>query len=592
MLRSSRPDALVVPGSAVRRRRRDVLVAAAVCMVLAGLFAAGVWMHAGTRWLGYAGDPQQTTWFLRWTPYAIAHGQNPLLTDRIAYPGGANLMWNTSVMLLGIVLAPITLTLGPVVAYNVAIALAFGLSGVVAYVALRRLVGPGAAALAGALFYEFSPYTTAHALGQLNLTVAVTPPLVLLLLHEALVRREWSARRVGLALGTLAVLQAFVSQEMLASSGIAALVFAGVLWWQRRDAAAEVAGRALRGLGWALLVFLPVMAVPLAVQVFGPQALHGHVQPPGFFVSDLLGLVVPTQSQLLAPTGALDVAGRFTGNPVEWSAYLGVPLMVLLAFAAVRWWRVDMRVRVATICGVVYLVLSLGPSLHVGGHDTGIPLPWAVIDRVPLLSNLLPGRMTLYLDLCVAVVLAIAVQNVAATTGAQRRRALLALAAVGVGILPAMPLPTDTVPVPSFFTSGAAARLPAQGSVLVAPFTTDFTASAPMAWQAEAGMAYRMPGGYAMIPDASGAAHQGPLPTTLSRALQSIAAGESAPVLADATRAQLRDDMRRWDVRAALVGPMPHRDQATAFLAALLGCAPQHVGGVDVWWRAGADGCA
>jgi hypothetical protein len=53
----------------------------------------------------------------------------------------------------------------------------------------------------------------------------------------------------------------------------------------------------------------------------------------------------------------------------------------------------------------------------------------------------------------------------------------------------------------------------------------------------------------------------------------------------------MRADMRRWDVRAALVGPMPHRGEATAFLTALLGCAPQSVDGVDVWWHAGAEGC-
>jgi hypothetical protein len=190
------------------------------------------------------------------------------------------------------------------------------------------------------------------------------------------------------------------------------------------------------------------------------------------------------------------------------------------------------------------------------------------------------------------VVVAIAVQNARAVqTVRVRRRALLALAAVGVTVLPAVPLPTDTVPVPSFFTSGEAARLPAQGSVLVAPFTTDFTSVAPMVWQAESGMAYRMPSGYAMIPDATGAAHQGPPPTALSRALQSIAAGGSAPVLSASLLAQMHEDLRAWDVRAALVGPMPHRDQATALLTGVFGCAPQSDGGVDVWWHASADGC-
>ena len=591
-LQTARRVAPRVSNVALRARRRDVVVALALCVGLAVLFAAGVWTHLGTRWLGDAGDPQQTTWFLRWTPYAITHGQDPLLTDRMVAPGGVNLMWNTPVMLLGVLLAPITLTLGAVVAYNVAVMLALAASGFAAYLALRRVVGPGAAALVGALFYEFSPYTTAHALGQLNLTVAVLPPLLVLLLHEVLVRRRWSARRAGPALGALAVLQAFVSQEMLASSGIAAVVFIAVLWWRGGRTRADVPRRAAAALGLALTVFVPLMAVPLAVQLLGPQALHGAVQTPGVFVGDLLGLVVPTQSQLLSTPDALAVSGHFSGNPVEWTGYLGVPLLVLWAAAAARWWRRDPRVRVASICGLVFLVLSLGPSLHVGGVDTRVPLPWAAVDHVPFLSDLLPARLSVYVDLCAAVVLAITVQNVLSMrVAAQRRHALLALAIVGVSILPAMPLPTDTVPVPSFFTSGAAAALPAEGSVLVAPFTTDFTAVAPMAWQAAADLAYRMPGGYAMVPDGSGAAHQGPLPTALSDALQSIAAGHGAPPITDGLRARMRDDLRHWDVRAALVGPMSHGDEATAFLTTLFGCTPQHVGGVDVWWHAGADGC-
>ncbi|HXA27460.1 MAG TPA: hypothetical protein VN193_01825 [Candidatus Angelobacter sp.] len=577
---------------ALRVRGRDVPVAVAVCSLLAALFAAGVWAHPATRWLGYAGDPQQATWFLRWTPYAIAHGQNPLLTDHIGYPGGVNLMWNTSMALLGVVLAPITLTAGPVVAYNVAVVMAFALSGVAAYALLRRLVGPGVAALLGALFYEFSPYTVAHALGQLDLTLVAGPPLMLLLIHEVLVRRRWSARRAGVLLGLVAAGQALVAEELLASSAIAAVVVLVVLAVQDGSATPARSRDGLRALGWALLVFAPLMVLPLWVQLAGPQSLRGSVQPSGFFVSDLLGLAVPTQSQLLAPQAAIDFTQRFSGNPVEWSAYLGLPLLALLAFAAVRWWR-DVRVRTATICGGVFLVLSLGPSLHAGGHDTGIPLPWAVLDRVPLLDNILPGRMTLYVDLCVAVVLAITVQNVRRVPAlVMGRRAALALGAVGVSILPALPLPTDSVPVPPFFTSDAAQRLPSSGSVLVAPFTSDFTAVAPMAWQASAGMAYRMPGGYAMIPDASGRAHQGPPPTALSDALQGIAAGRGAPVLSPSVLARMRDDMRHWDVRAALVGPMPHRTEATAFLTALLGCAPEAVDGVDVWEHAGAGGCA
>jgi hypothetical protein len=574
---------------------RPWVVALVVCTGLAALFAAGVWAHPGTRWLGYTGDPQQTTWFLRWTPWAVGHGINPLLTDHIGYPQGVNLMWNTAVVLVGLVLAPVTLTLGPVVAYNVAVVLAFALSGFACWAALRRVCGvPAEAALAGALFYEFSPYTTAHALGQLNMTAALAPPLVLLLAHEVLVRRRWSVRRAGLLLGLVAVGQAFVSEEMLASTGIACLVFVVVLalagGWPFADVR-DAAWRGLRALGWALAAFVPLMAAPLAVQFGGAQALHGAVQRPGVFVTDLANLVVPTQAQLLAPGAAVDFSQRFSGNPVEWAGYLGVPLLAVVVWVAVRCWG-DRRVRVAAICAAVFAVLSLGPSLHVGGHDTGVPLPWAVVEHVPLLRDMLPGRMAVYTDLCVAVLVAIAVARVAALASPLvRRRAVLGLAAVGVTVLPAMPLPSDTVPLPAFFTSAAAGRLPWQGSVLVVPFSADFTSAEPMVWQAQAGMGFRMPEGYAMIPDAAGRTWVGPPPSALSRVLRGIAAGRRAPALDGGERMALIADLRAWEVRAAVVGPMPHRADAVALLAGLFGCAPVPVEGVDVWWRVGADGC-
>lgn len=566
--------------------RRPWVVALVACAAVAVVFAAGVWTHLGTRWLGYTGDPQQSTWFLRWTPYAVGHGWNPLLTTHIGYPDGANLMWNSSTPLLGLLLAPVTLWLGPVVAYNLALVLVVALGGFCCWGALRRVGGLGAgAALVGALFYEVSPYVMAHALGQLNLSAAVAPPLVLLLVHEALVRRAWSAQRAGLLLGAVAVGQAFVSEEMLVSTGLACVVLLVVMALVCRDRESLVAAarRGVRALGWALVVFVPVMAAPLWVQFGGPQSLHSPVQEPGVFVTDLANLVVPTQSQLVAPQAALDFSQRFSGNPVEWAGYLGIPLLLVVMWVAVLGWH-DRRVRVAVWCLVAFVVLSLGPGLHVAGHDTRVPLPWAAIERIPLLRDMLPGRMMLYADLAVAFLLGMAVSRVAGLRVPVRRRAAVLLAVACGSVLPALPLPTDSVAVPAFFTSAAAQRLPSQGSVLVLPFSTDFTSDAPMVWQAVAGMGYRMPSGYAMIPDASGVSHVGVPPTALSTALRGIAAGHGAPALGSATRAAFLGDLRRWDVRAAVVGPMPHRGAAVAFLSDLLGGPPEQAGGVDVWW--------
>ena len=79
-------------------------------------------------------DSYQFIWWIRWLPWALAHGEGPLYTTYLHAPLGVNGMWNTPVPVLATLFAPITLTAGPVVAYNVAMILGPVVSGL----AIRR----------------------------------------------------------------------------------------------------------------------------------------------------------------------------------------------------------------------------------------------------------------------------------------------------------------------------------------------------------------------------------------------------------------------------------------------------------------------
>ena len=56
-------------------------------------------------------------------------------------------------------------------------------------------------------------------------------------------------------------------------------------------------------------------------------------------------------------------------------------------------WRSSPVVRLGLALMAVAAVLSLGPTLLVGGEDTGIPLPWAFFEDLPLLPSLIPARL-------------------------------------------------------------------------------------------------------------------------------------------------------------------------------------------------------
>ena len=143
--------------------------------LLAGYVAAScAWWHEllphlGRKTLGGGLlDPGLFIWWLRWTPFAIGHGLNPLHTDYLSALAGVSAMWNTSVFALGTVFAPITLLFGPVVSFNLALILGPPLSAWTAAMWLSRHARMLPAALGGLLF-GFSPFVIEHSrAGHLN----------------------------------------------------------------------------------------------------------------------------------------------------------------------------------------------------------------------------------------------------------------------------------------------------------------------------------------------------------------------------------------------------------------------------------------
>jgi len=119
-----------------------------------------IWMTTGFRpivshltWMQLrqkSQDPSIFAWSLRWWPYAIGHGLNPLYTHEVMAPAGHSLAWVTTVPPLALLVAPLTLAAGSVVSFNVLATVAAPLSAWAAFLLCRRLTGKFWAALAGA----------------------------------------------------------------------------------------------------------------------------------------------------------------------------------------------------------------------------------------------------------------------------------------------------------------------------------------------------------------------------------------------------------------------------------------------------------
>ena len=561
--------------------------AAPPVLALAGFLALAVWLLGSTwrspttRTLGGAlGDPGVFTWFLRWTPFAVGRHISPFYSDWLNHPAGVNLMWNTWVPLPGLLLAPLTHAFGPVLSLNVLLTLAYGLSAWSAYLAIHRYVPNHGAAAAGGLVYGFSPVMIGHA-HHPNLVLVFLLPWLFVLVDEVVVRQRWSPVWLGAVLGLVAAAQLLIGEELLVATGLLAAVLVVVLAVMCPREVPGRAGYAAAAVAVSLLVFAPLAYLPLKAQLTGPARVHSDITPEARGSSDLLAVITPNRLSAIAPEAAVRLGDRFTGTK---EAYLGVPiLLVALAVLVARWGSLVVRAGFAMLA--VCLLLSLGARLRVGGRPTGVPLPWTAVEGVPLVQNMVPSRLAVFTALFAGLLLAAALDGLW-SGGGWALRGLAVLTALVVLAALAPPWPFRARPVvatPPFFPGGGVRALPRDGVALVVPFPRRGRTNVAMVWQAQAGMWFKMPGGYFVGPDPGGGTRHDAPPTTTSVVLNRIQRGRRPPELTPALRRKISRDFASWRVASVVLGPMDNREAMRGFLSDLLGRPPASAGGVAVW---------
>jgi hypothetical protein len=526
-------------------------------------------------------DAPQTDWYLGWTPYALAESRSPWFSTHLVAPEGVNLMWNTLLPLPGLLAAPVTLTAGVLASHTLLAVLAFAGSATSMWWVAGRFVQWPWARFAAGLLYGFSPYLVAQGTGHLNLSLVMVPPLVLLVAHELYVRQQWRAVVGGLALGLLAFAQMMITLEVLASTLVVAVAGTVVLAVQHRGRLGrERVRHAAVGLVTAASVLTALAAWPLWVLFTGPRAVLEPVQDASPYAADLLGIVVPTIHQVLGT----DATVTWGGNDSENGSYLGLPLLVVVVVLAWRYRRIPV-VRFAAVLGLVAWVLSLGERLHVAGTETPVPLPYALVAKLPVLHNMAAVRFSLYVVLCAALVLAVGLDRLHAEGWFARRREVAALVAAAclVPLLPSWPYSYEPARTPEYFTSDAVQAVPEGALALTYPVPR-FPGSAPMLWQAQAGYRYRSVGGYVITPEQDGSGTFTGGVTAWERVVGQAPAGRLGEI-APQVRAALLLEMEQLGVEAVLVADRSGSDDVVRVVEHVLGRGPDEVtGGVSAWY--------
>jgi hypothetical protein len=572
-------------------RRPDVVATALVVgtYLLLGVLANwNAWTTGATRALQGSQDPKLDAWTLAWTPFALSHGVNPMFSHWVNVPYGANYAANVAIPLLALIASPVTAVWGPVAATNFIISFAFFANAVAGYCFVRHWTRWRPAAFFGGLLFGFSPYVVAEGLAHLHTMFVAFVPFIFIVLDEIIVRQRYSPRIMGVVLGLLVIAQYFVSTEVLATTAVLVLIALVLVVLLNTDRVRDHVFPALRALGIALAVAVVVLAYPVWYSTRGP--LHYTLTIPfGQYQADLLGAVIPTSNQLISPTAATAISDHFANNLSENAAYIGIPLLLLLigCVAVCRRSKVVVVAFLLTLCAYM---LSLGSPLLIDNHDTGFRLPGAIFHHLPLFTGAALARFAVFVFLFAALVTGIALERLRRWS---RWPAAWAGLAVSVGVavaalvplLPSLPYPQVSVDTPSFFTTTAVNTIP-EGSVAVVYPATSTTDADAMLWQASAGMRFKIPGAYALVPTPGTGQSQWGTPTLTSGTLDAIQSG--SPVAeTSAIRSALRSQWRAWDVRSFIMGPGANGPSARRFVTWVIGRPPIHTHGVYVWYGVG-----
>ncbi|ATO14971.1 hypothetical protein CO540_15005 [Micromonospora sp. WMMA2032] len=576
--------------AAVRRHRAD-LVVGFLFVALAGWLTHGLWPSPGTRMLALnPADQTLYEWFLALDARAL-HGEFSLVTDRLNAPDGVNLMANTSVVALGVLLAPVTVAFGAPVTFALLVAGNMAGTAFAWHLLLTRTLraGPLAAAL-GAAVCGFGPGMVSQSNGHLHMTAQWLVPVLVWLVVRLLRaadpagrpdgpdRRRAASSAVGLAV--VATVQVFVGEEVLFLAALTLAVMAVAYGMADRDLLRRALPTFAGGLLCAGGLALVVLAYPLWVQFAGPQGVADGMFPPAYFSADLTGW---TRLSALTVFGSPE-AVRLTTGPAEFTTFLGWPLLLVTIGCAVWLGRRALVVAVVA-AGLVAAALALGPEVVVGGERTGVPGPYALLAGLPVVDGALPMRFALVVLPLVGTLLTLAVHRARHDSGPARRLVPVAVGAALLSIFPT-PLPTvDRPALPEFVTGGHWRQCVRPGGVLVPVPTATPKDPWPMRWATATDVAFGMPEGFFIGPyGEGGTATMGTWQRPTSALLADVARRGVAPAVGDRHRRQAARDVESWGASCvAVTDDAPHAELLRRTLEQLFGPGTRIA---DAWtWR-------
>lgn len=320
-------------------------------------------------------DAFQGAWNLWWVAHALTHGQSPFYTHLLFYPHGIDLFWQTLQFSHGVFALPVTLLLGPLAAFNFTVLVSFVVGGYATFLFARHLTDNAPAALVAGAVYAFSPFHIERTIeGPLEITAVHWIPCYIFAFHVLLERPAlWRALLSGGLLLWVSLGGWYYGFFCVLYTGCAILMW--IPGRERKHSVSLALWGAAPLLIWGLVLASRILGLSLAGDVLGDlrdmQAARS---------ADLLDFFLPNPVHPLWGAAVRDWRETIYPDAIIWNVALGWVGLLLGGLGSVATWRRSWR---WTVLLAAALVLALGPSLRIGGYQTGLPLPFMLLQDLP-----------------------------------------------------------------------------------------------------------------------------------------------------------------------------------------------------------------
>jgi len=394
----------------VSYRARDVIVVAVLYFILtiAMTYPLILFFDKGVVGFRGAGDAEYFLWYMWWMKYALVDlHTNPGVSSYLMYPNSLNLVAGDSPMnaLISVFLQPI---LGLPGSYNALFMFGFIGSGLGVYMLLRYLGCSARASFLAGTVFAFAPYHFAHGLGG-HFGLASTEWLPFFALFSIRAIRERKSRFFVLAPAAYFMAAYTASYYAVYLALFFTLIL--VLNWRRVSQKPFLVKLAKIGVPTSLIFAVPILL--LMSDAISRHSLTSVVPSPIesiFYSADLVGFFIPSERNPFLGRYASSLASHFTGNGAEYTTSFGYTALFLAAYGMVK----ARRARDVASWGIValtFLVMSLGPVLHILGRTTftsfnvTIPLPYIVFYELlsPVRLTRVPARLSIIAMLAISV---------------------------------------------------------------------------------------------------------------------------------------------------------------------------------------------